>query len=132
MPKATQLNLKLDNEPGTLATLSRDLANLGINLLALAAPDTSAQRGVIRLLVANPQLAQANMSKAGYKFTVEEVVYIEIKNRPGALAKVMEKLSRAKIAVRYVYATAFPKAHKTAAVLAVAEKDLPKTIKLLG
>jgi hypothetical protein len=132
MPMATQLNLKLQNEPGTLARLCRDLADLGINLLALSAPDTSAKRGPIRLLVTNPELAKRNVANAGYKFSVEEVLYIEIKNRPGSVAKAMEKLARAKINVRYAYATAFTKARKTAAVIAVAEEDLPRARKLLG
>jgi hypothetical protein len=132
MPKATQLNLRLQNEAGTLARLCRDLANLGVNLLALSAPDTSARRGPIRLLVTHPDLAQHKIAQAGYSFSVEEVLYIEIKNRPGALAKAMEKLGRNNINVKYTYATAFPRARKTATVVAVAEKDLPKAFKLLG
>ena len=132
MPTAPQLNLKLQNEPGTLARLSRDLADLGINLFALSAPDSSSKTGPIRLLVANPELARVKMTEAGYKFSVEEVLYIEIKNRPGALAKAMEKLARANIDVKYVYATAFVGARKTAAVVAVAETDLPKARQLLG
>ena len=132
MPTATQLNLKLQNEPGTLARLSRDLANLGINLLALSATDSSSETAPIRLLVANPELARVKMAQAGYKFSVEEVLFIEIKNRPGALAKAMEKLAQANIDVKYAYATAFTGARKTAAVVAVAENDLPKARKLLG
>ncbi len=132
MPKATQLNVKLENKPGSLARLCRDLANHGINLLALSAPDTTAKRGLIRLLVVNPDLAQLKVTEVGYSFTVEEVLYVEIKNRPGSLAKAMEKLSRAGINVRYVYATAFRKAQKTGAVIAVAEEDLPRAHKLLG
>jgi hypothetical protein len=132
MPKATQLNLRLQNEPGTLARLCRDLADRGVNLLALSAPDTSAKKGLIRLLVANPKLARSRVTDAGYKFSIEEVLYVELKNRPGALAKAMEKLARAKINVRYTYATAYTKSQKTAAVIAVAEEDLPKTLRLLG
>jgi hypothetical protein len=132
MPKATQLNVRLENKAGSLAILCRDLANYGINLRALSAPDTTAKRGLIRLLVVNPELAKRNVAKAGYSFTVEEVIYIEIKNRPGSLAKAMEKLARAKINVRYTYATAFTKARKSGVVLAVDEKDLAKAHKLLG
>ena len=132
MPRATQLNLKLQNEPGTLARLCRDLANEGVNLLALSAPDTSAKRGPIRLLVTHPNLAEHKIAKIGYTFTVEQVLYIELKNRPGALAKTMEKLSRAKINVKYAYATAFTRAKKTAAVIAVAEEDLSRAQKLVG
>lgn len=131
MPKATQLNLKLANEAGTLARLCRDLAHLGINLLGLSAPETSAKKGPIRLLVANPELAQNKIRAAGYSFSVEEVVYVELKNRPGAIARAMEKLARADIDVKFVYATAYTKAQKTAAVVSVAEEDLPRTLRLL-
>jgi hypothetical protein len=131
MPIAVQLNLKLANEAGTLARLCRDLAHLGINLLGLSAPETSAKKGPIRLLVANPELAQNKIREAGYSFSVEEVVYVELKNRPGAIARAMEKLARADIDVKYVYATAYTKAQKTAAVVSVAEEDLPRALRLL-
>lgn len=131
MPKATQLNVKLENKVGSLAVLCRDLASRGINLLALSAPDIKAKSGLIRLLVLNPELAQKKIAEAGYSFTVEEVMYVEIKNRPGAIAKAMEKLARAKINVRYAYATAFRNSKKSGAVIAVSEEDLPKAFKLL-
>ena len=87
MPRAHQLNLKLRNEPGTLATLCRDLADRGVNVLAISAPDTSARTGPIRLVVTNLELAERNVADAGYEFSVEEVVFVELKNRPGAIAK---------------------------------------------
>lgn len=132
MPIAVQLNLKLANEPGTLSKLCRDLADHGVNLLALSAPDIAAKKGPVRLLVAHPDLARRNVKQAGYKFTEEEVLFVELKNRPGALAKAMEKLARAGINVRYAYATAYTKAQKTAAVVAVDEGDLARAKRLIG
>lgn len=132
MPIATQLNVKLENKTGSLARLCRDLANHGINLMALSAPDITAKKGLIRLLVVNPELAQKKITQAGYSFTIEEVLHVEIKNRPGSIAKAMEKLARAGINVRYSYATSFKQAKKSGAVIAVAEKDLRKAVKLLG
>jgi hypothetical protein len=132
MPKAVQLNLKLTNEPGALASLCRDLAHHGVNLLALWAPEISAKKGPVRLLVANPELAEHKFKEAGYSFTMEEVLFLELKNRPGALAKAMEKLARAKIDVKYAYATAYTKAQKTAAVVAVDPAQLTRALKLLG
>ena len=130
MPKATQMNLKLENKIGTLAVLCRDLAHMGVNLLAISAPETNAKTGPIRLLVTNAELAEHVLTKAGYKFVAEQVLYLELKNRPGALAKAVEKLAKAKIDVRYAYATAYTKAQKTAAVLAVDEKELDRAVKL--
>jgi hypothetical protein len=60
------------------------------------------------------------------------VLFVEIKNRPGALARAVEKLARAHIDIRYAYATAYSKAHKTAAVLAVAPENLETADRLLG
>ena len=56
--KATQFNLDLENETGTLAKLCRVLASGGVNLLALSAPEITEPRGPVRLLVANRQLAE--------------------------------------------------------------------------
>ena len=132
MPKAVQLNLTLDNSIGTLGVLCRELADRGVNLLALSAPETAAKKGPIRLLVANPELAEHAVREAGYSFNREDVLFLELKNRPGAIAKAMEKLAKAKIEVKYAYATAYIKAQKTAAVIAVGEKDLGRALKLLG
>jgi hypothetical protein len=132
MPRATQLSLQLDNEIGTLARLCRDLADRGVNVLALLAPESDGSRGMIRLLVANRELAQHALSKAGYSFSIDEVLFLELKNRPGALARAAERLAAAGINVRYAYATAYGKAQKTAAVVAVSEADLPRAVKLLG
>lgn len=130
MAKGFQLALAVDNEVGTLASLCRSLADGGVNLLALSAPEEHA-RGVVRLLVANREIASRVLSKAGYRFDVEEVIFVELKNRPGALAKAVEKLARANIDVRYLYATAYTKAQKTAAVIAVADEDLERAAKLV-
>lgn len=132
MPTATQLNLSLDNEIGTLARLCRDLAHGGVNVLALSAPETGRDRGVIRLLVPNRELAAHALTKAGYQFAAEEVLFVELKNRPGALAKAVEKLAKARVSIRYAYATASPRTKTTAAVVAVSESDLPRAVQLLG
>ena len=128
--KATQLNLPLDNEIGTLARLCRDLAHEGVNLFALSAPETGREQGTVRLLVTNGDAAGRALTKAGYLFAAEEVLFIELKNRPGALAKAVEKLARAGIGIRYAYATASSRTKTTAAVVAVAEQDLPRALKL--
>ena len=132
MPTATQINLPLDNEIGTLARLCRDLASGGVNLLALSAPEAGGENGTIRLLVPNKELAERALRKAGYLYSIEEVLFLELKNRPGALAKAVEKLAKARIPIRYAYATASSRTRTTAAVVAVADGDLPKALKLLG
>jgi hypothetical protein len=133
MPRATQLELRLPAEIGTLARLCRDLASGGVNLLAIATTEAHDRReGAVRLLVANRELASVALKRAGYAFTADEVLFVEIKNRPGALARTVEKLARARIDIRFAYATAHLRAQKTAAVIAVGPQDLERADKLLG
>lgn len=132
MPVATQLNLPLDNEIGTLARVCRDLASGGVNLLAIDAPEPGREDGGIRLLVMNRDIAVRALSRAGYLFAEEQVLFLELANRPGALARAVEKLAKALINIRYAYATTSSRAKKTAAVIAVADADLPRALKLLG
>ena len=132
MPTATQLNLTLANDIGSLARLCRDLAHGGVNVLAISAPETGHDTGVVRLLVPNRDLATRALSKSGYAFAIEDVLFVELTNRPGALAKAVEKLAKAGIGIRYAYATASTRTKKTAAVIAVAESDLPRALRLLG
>ena len=115
MPRATQLELRLQSEIGTLARLCRDLASGGVNLLAIATTETYGGRdSVVRLLVANRELASVALQRAGYAFVADEVLFVEIKNKPGALARTVEKLARARIDIRFAYATAHVRAQKTA------------------
>jgi hypothetical protein len=133
MPRATQLELGLANETGVLAKLCRDLATGGVNLLAIAAPGGRERHAdIVRLLVANRDLAVSALTRAGYSFSVDEVLFVELKNRPGALARAVEKIARAHIDIRYAYATAHSRAQKTAAVIAVPPEDLDRADRLLG
>jgi hypothetical protein len=132
MALATQLTLSLPNDTGTLAKLCRDLADAGVNLLALSAADRADAGGSIRLLVASPDQAQKALAKAGYAFEVEDVLFVELKNRPGALAKATDRLSRAGINIRYAYATTYRRAQRTAAVIAVAPADTARASRLVA
>jgi hypothetical protein len=131
MPITTQLNLPLDNEIGTLARLCRDLAHGGVNLLALAAPESGREGGGIRLLVMNRDLAVRVLTEAGYLFSEERVLLLDVTNRPGALAKAVEKLAAAGMGIRYAYATTSPRAKKTAVVVAVDDANVERAARLL-
>jgi hypothetical protein len=133
MPRVTQVSLRVDNQIGTLARVCRDLATGGVNLLALSAPEGSAsQEGLLRLIVANRDIATTALTRAGYQYAMDEVLFVELKNRPGALARAVEKLAKARIDIRYAYATAYPRAQKTAAVIAVVPEEMDRASRLLG
>ena len=104
MPKTTQLVLNLESRPGALAKLARTLADAGVNMTALCAPET-AGRGKIRLLVGDSARAKEALKTAKYRFSEEQAVTVLLENRPGTFAAIAEKLAQARINIKCVYVT---------------------------
>jgi hypothetical protein len=104
MPRTTQLTLSLVSRPGTLAALTRSLADAGVNITALSAPEASG-RGKIRLLVNDPGRAKRALRKANYRANEEPAFVLRLRNKPGALARVAARLAKERINVRSIYAT---------------------------
>lgn len=105
MPRTTQFTLSLVSRPGTLAALARTLAEAGVNITALSAPEASG-RGKVRLLVNDPARARRALRRAGYRATEHPAFALRLRNKPGALARLTARVAKARINVRSVYATA--------------------------
>ncbi len=111
-----QLSLFLENRPGQLRAPCRALADAGIDILTMSLADT-AQFGILRLIVRDPERARAVLQQAGMVVNVTEVVPVEVENRPGALAELLGHLEEAALGVEYLYAFAVsPSARKAGLV----------------
>jgi hypothetical protein len=129
MSKTTQLTLSLVSRPGTLATLTRTLADAGVNISALSAAEVTG-RGKIRLVVKDPVKARRALRKAGYRFSEETAFALRLRNKPGALARVSARLAKARINVRSIYATTTGRG--AAAVVLTVGGNPSKARKVLG
>ena len=125
MAKTTQLVLNLESKPGVLATLARTLADAGVNMTALCAPET-AGRGKIRLLVSDLARAKEALKIAKYRFSEEQAVTVLLANRPGTFAGISEKLAQARINIKCAYVTG--EGEKQLVVLAVANPDKARQV----
>ncbi len=101
--KIPQLSVFVENKPGHLNVPCRLLAEAGINLVTLSLADTK-QFGVLRLIVRQWQRAREVLEAAGLVVTVTEVLAIEVPDRPGGLADLLDVFSHAGINVEYMYA----------------------------
>lgn len=101
--KLNQLSVFLENRPGALTAPCRLLASAGINLLTLSVADTQ-QFGILRLIVRDWARAKAILEAAGCVVKVTEVVAVEVADRPGGLADLLEAFGRARLNVEYMYA----------------------------
>ena len=129
MPRTTQLTLSLVSRPGTLATLTRTLADAGVNITALSAPEASG-RGKIRLLVNDPGRAKRALRKAKYRANEEPAFMLRLRNKPGALARVTARLAKERINVRSIYATTAGRG--SAVVVLTVGGNIQKARRVLG
>lgn len=126
--RAKQISVFLENKRGRLAEVTRLLADRGVNIRALCIAET-VDYGVLRLVVDDPERAHRSLTSAGFTVTDTEVLAVEMVDRPGGLANVIEPLAEAGISVEYVYA--FVGKSGESAVVIFRVEDIDRAIELL-
>jgi len=101
--KVPQVSVFLENRRGRLKEACKVLADAGVNLIALTLADT-ADFGVMRFIVSDPHVAVRALKENGFTAIVNEVLAIEVPDRPGGLASVLEVLHDGGIGIEYIYA----------------------------
>lgn len=98
-----QLSVFVENKEGKLREITDILAKAGIDIRALSIADTS-EFGILRLIVRDPQKAKALLEKNGFVATINDVVGVEINDRPGGLAEIVRLFAEIDINMEYMYA----------------------------
>lgn len=98
-----QLSVFVENKEGKLREITDILAKAGIDIRALSIADTS-EFGILRLIVRDPQKAKALLEKNGFVATINDVVGVEINDRPGGLAEIVRLFAERDINMEYMYA----------------------------
>ena len=110
-----QISIFLENRPGQLSTICRDLADAGINIATLSLADT-ADFGIVRMIVDDHEKAKDVLTEKGHVVNVREVIAVCVPDRPGGMAEVMQVLDKAGVNIEYSYAFAFHKGEKAVLV----------------
>ncbi|MGO8703161.1 MAG: ACT domain-containing protein [Candidatus Brocadiia bacterium] len=126
--KLTQLSVFLENKPGQISLPCRALAKAEINILTLSLSDTQ-QFGILRLIVRDWRKARTVLEQAGCVVNLTEVVALEVADRPGGLAELLELIEREGINIEYMYAFTFGRNQK--AVMVFRFDDPDKALELL-
>jgi len=101
--KVKQISVFLENKSGRLAQVTRALGDNGINIRALSIADTT-DFGILRLIVNDPDNAYRVLKEAGFTTSVTDVIAVEVADKPGGLAEVLQLLDKAGINIEYLYA----------------------------
>ena len=126
--KVEQISVFLENKAGRLAEVTRVLGEAQINIRALSLADTT-DFGILRLIVDQYDQAREILKQHGFTVGKTEVVAIEVPDRPGGLAWVLQILSDSQINVEYMYA--FVQHSGKNAVIIFRFDNLEKAIDLL-
>ncbi len=98
-----QISVFIENKTGKLAEVTRYIADKNVNMKALSVADTH-DFGILRIICEDHSAALSVLKDGGYITTETEVLAVEIPDRPGSLAEILEVLVNADIAVEYTYA----------------------------
>lgn len=120
----TDLTLFLDDEPGELAKLGHVLGQHRVNIDGLCAVSSGGGTAEVHILVDDTEQALVALKEASIEVGLEqEVLVVDVDDRPGALAEITERLGESGINIKLAYlATA------TRLVLAADDLALAKSV----
>ena len=123
-----QISVFLENRPGALAEFTRILEKSNIDRRALSLAE-SEDFGIVRVIVDDPYTTIQILKEEGYVCSVTKVIAVEIKDKPGALVKMLNALGDNNVNLEYSYAFLAKKANSAFMILRVADNE--KAIKVL-
>ncbi len=100
--KLKQLRFVLPNRVGLLSEVTTFLANGKINIDALCCYGMGDQ-GVFMLVTDNNVKAKKILTQMGAEVTIEDLVCVEVPNKPGELQKVAKRVSDSGVDISYIY-----------------------------
>ena len=77
-----QISIFVENKPGRLADITSLVAEKGIDIRALSIADTT-DYGILRLIVNDPEKAEAALKDSGLTVSMTNVLGIGIPDEPG-------------------------------------------------
>jgi hypothetical protein len=100
----TQISVYLENDHGTLRTLTKTLAEAGIDMLGMSIADT-ANFGIARIVVREADFngAIAALINAGFMARKNDVLCAAVPNKPAGLDSVLAVIEENGLFIEYMY-----------------------------
>jgi hypothetical protein len=94
----------LENKPGRLAKICSALAQEKVDILALSVMERDGP-SVLRCVTSELEKTKSSLTALGIEFRISDVIAVQLENRTGSLARVLERLAAEHINVEYAYAS---------------------------
>jgi hypothetical protein len=128
MDKLEQLSIFSENKPGRLRKITKVLAEEGVNILAINIASSNGF-GVIKFIVDKCEPAYEKLKQKGFTVSRNEVLAIELVDKPGGLYEMATILSKKRINIENAYVLILESRKK--AFLVVEVSDIERAKKLL-
>ena len=102
MSTTERIIIMVSNEVGVLAGITGVLAQAGINVESMNT-QTAGDRGAVILTADDPDRALAVLNQAGYKAVSDDAMVVRLRDEPGALARVAERLKQAGVNIQNLH-----------------------------
>ncbi len=137
MAFATEFTIQIDDQPGTLAEVCRELADRDVNIIGFQSNPVTEGKSLVHMVTDNRTATKAALENGRLNFSEIEVAQVKLPNRVGALAKASSRLADAGIYIEYGYCGIEPATNTPVLFLGVAEvgkatKILDQAAKAVG
>ena len=100
-----QIAVFLENKPGRLQDFCKVLYAAGVDMKTLSIADTN-DFGIVRVITNDNEKAVKALRDGGFTATVNTLVCVEVPDRPGGLAELLELLDSSGTSIEYLYSAA--------------------------
>ena len=123
----TQISVYLENDKGTLRTLTKTLGDNNIDILALSIADTT-NFGIVRLVTRENDInnAQKVLRENGFIAKTSNVTCIAVPNKPAGLDSVLQIVEENKLSIEYMYSLNYNIGNKALIVLRLSSENMEK------
>lgn len=122
-----QISVFVENKQGKLVETIKTMADNGINIRAMSIADTK-DFGILRMITSDNAKTKEVLSDNTVVNTTE-VIAVKMDDKPGALYKVIDILSKAGVNIEYMYA--FTASGSLGAYVVFRVDDVPHAQKLM-
>ena len=122
METTKQVSVFLENKPGRLAQVLLALAREKVNVIALTIMD-SHEHSVLRLVTNDMPKTVQVLDGLNAQHTQSEVLVVDLRNQPGALARVCEQLATEHVNIDYAYCSSGGRNGKVVGIFKVSNSE---------
>ena len=97
-----QLSIFAENKKGSMHGMTKLISDAGINIECLITND-SAEYGIVRMVVSDPEKALKVMQDAGYLARLDKIIAVHISDDCGSLNDLLKGIEESYINIDYLY-----------------------------